>query len=201
MTASAPLKEPAQKAVEFLSGSAKAGWRIGDPAGDSDPVTTAWAVLALKSAELSELVVPTQVYEEARLCFDKAVGKDGKAAGTRAGTAEALIGRILIDKSRKDPRIQAGVDLLLSRLPDIAMPDPLYWHFATAALLQFDGASGPVWQKWSASLKEALIPLEKTAKDGCAAGSWDPGSFEGGRVGATAIHALTLESYYRWPRK
>jgi Ca-activated chloride channel family protein len=202
MTANVLLKEAAQKAVEFLAGCAKAGWRIGDRAGDSDPVTTAWAVRALKSAELAELVVPAQAYEEARLCFDKTVGKDGKAAGTGPETAGALIGRILIDKGRKDPRLQAGVDLLLSRLPDKATPDPLYWHFATTAVVQFDGYSGPAWQKWSASLKEALIPLEKTAKDGCAAGSWDPGSFEGGRVGATALHALTLESYYyRAPRK
>jgi Ca-activated chloride channel family protein len=201
MTGSVPLKDPAQKAVEFLAGCAKAGWRIGDPAGDSDPVTTAWAVLALKSAELSELVVPAQAYEEALLCFDKAVGKDGKTAGSSPETAGALIGRILIDKNRKDPRPQAGVDLLLSRLPDKAAPDPLYWYFASIAVFQFDGAAGPAWQKWSPALKEALIPLEKTAKDGCAAGSWDPGTYEGGRVCATAIHALTMETYYRMPRK
>src|SRR4051812_16011265 len=107
MTANVLLKEAAQKAVEFLAGCAKAGWRIGDRAGDSDPVTTAWAVRALKSAELAELVVPAQAYEEARLCFDKTVGKDGKAAGTGPETAGALIGRILIDKGRKDPRLQA----------------------------------------------------------------------------------------------
>ena len=50
-------------------------------------------------------------------------------------------------------------------------------------------------------MKAALVPHQKIKKDGCADGSWDPEAcrwgFAGGRVYATAINVLTLETYYR----
>jgi hypothetical protein len=51
-------------------------------------------------------------------------------------------------------------------------------------------------------MKNALVPHQHTGKDGCRNGSWNPEvdrwGFEGGRVYATAINALTLEVYYRY---
>jgi hypothetical protein len=58
-----------------------------------------------------------------------------------------------------------------------------------------------MWKKWNEPMKNALVPNQKTAKDGCQNGSWDPASRwgeEGGRVWATAINSLTLEVYYRY---
>ena len=46
------------------------------------------------------------------------------------------------------------------------------------------------------------MPNQHTGKDGCRNGSWDSDvdrwGFEGSRVYATAINALTLEVYYRY---
>ncbi|HKS16133.1 MAG TPA: squalene--hopene cyclase, partial [Planctomycetota bacterium] len=60
----------------------------------------------------------------------------------------------------------------------------------------------PYWKKWNEPMKNALVPNQKTGKDGCQNGSWtseeDRWGFEGGRVYAVAINALTLEVYYRY---
>src|SRR5207247_6108441 len=72
MTASAPLKDPAQKAIDFLVAAQNPGkgWRYTSKCGDSDTSVTAWAVLALKSAELSELHFPKTAYDGAIAWLD-----------------------------------------------------------------------------------------------------------------------------------
>ena len=59
-------------------------------------------------------------------------------------------------------------------------------------MFQYDGPEGPMWKKWNEPMKNALVPSQKTSKDGCQNGSWEPVSrwgFEGGRVWATAANA------------
>ena len=82
-----------------------------------------------------------------------------------------------------------------------ATTDFNYWYFGSLALFQYDGPEGPMWKKWNEPMKNALVPSQKTRKDGCVNGSWDPTSRwaePGGRVWATAINSLTLEIYYRY---
>jgi hypothetical protein len=73
------------------------------------------------------------------------------------------------------------------------------WWYGTMAAFQ---AGGETWSAWNARLKAALLPHQR--KDGCAAGSWDPvGTYErqtGGRVFATALAILMLETPYRHRR-
>jgi hypothetical protein len=66
MTASSPLKEPSQKAVDFLVAARNpgAGWRYGVRDGETDTSVTGWALMALKSAELAELNVPVTAVNE-----------------------------------------------------------------------------------------------------------------------------------------
>ena len=62
---------------------------------------------------------------------------------------------------------------------------------------------GPEWDTWNRQMRRTLI--ETQAKEGCAAGSWDPekpardhwGEQEG-RLMVTSMGALTLEVYYRY---
>jgi hypothetical protein len=71
-----------------------------------------------------------------------------------------------------------------------------WWH-ATEALAR---AGGPDWTAWNEALKKALLGHQR--RDGHAAGSWDPeGTYGkvGGRVFSTALCALMLESYWRYP--
>jgi hypothetical protein len=227
MTASQPLKEPAQKAIDFLVASQNPGkgWRYAAKCGDNDCSVTGWAVMALKSAELSDLTFPKQpVYEGALNWFNEATDPSGysragyNARGTglvyvpgkneqfvhhESMSAVAVMSRIFMLK-RKDPSLSA-VNLLVADLPDWKTNkiDFYYWYYATIALFQYDGPDGPMWKKWNEPMKNAIVANQHTGKDGCRNGSWntdvDRWGFEGGRVYGVALNALSLEVYYRYP--
>ncbi|MBI4563106.1 MAG: terpene cyclase/mutase family protein [Planctomycetes bacterium] len=224
LTGSNLFKEPAQKAVDFTVASQNPGkaWRYKVRSGDNDSSVTGWAVMALKSAELSGLTFPRAAYDGARAWFDEVTDEaSGRVGYNRKGTGKvftmgmnehfshhetlAAIGamsRILIDRARKDPRVAKGCDLLLNDLPrweDVEI-DYYYWHHASLALFHYDGPGGPKWTAWNEKMKDALVRHQNMKAAECKNGSWDPvdrWSGEGGRVYATAINALTLEVYYR----
>ena len=60
---------------------------------------------------------------------------------------------------------------------------------------------GRHWNAWSNALGKALLMHQR--RDGNFAGSWDPvgvwGEY-GGRVFTTALHTLSLQTYYRYTR-
>jgi Ca-activated chloride channel family protein len=224
MTASGPLKEPAQKAIDFLVASQNPGkgWRYSPRSGDNDTSVTGWAVMALKSAELSELTFPKTATDGAIAWFDEVTDDKGRAGYNAKGTGKVFkpgicesfdhhetmsavttMGRIFIQKRKNDPRL-AAANLLVADLPEMsgAKVDFNYWYFGSLAIFQYDGPEGPLWKKWNEPMKNALVPAQKTGKDGCQNGSWDPSSSrwgdEGGRIWATAINSLTLEVYYRY---
>src|SRR6185503_12327799 len=219
MTASLPLKEPAQKALDFLIAAQNPGkgWRYTAKSGDSDTSVTGWAVMALKSADLADLNFPREAaYAGAVAWLNDVTSKDGYmpvgyAALPGAGgephptmTAVGVYSRIVLQKRKSEPAL-AGANLLAADLPEANLNriDFNYWYFGTAALFQYDGPDGPLWKKWNEPLKNALVPTQKTAQDGCANGSWSSLSRwgdQGGRVWATAINALTLETYYRYAK-
>ncbi len=226
MTGTELLREPAQKAVDFLVAAQNPGkgWRYSSRGGDNDTSVTGWAVMALKSAELSNLKFSAAAYVGALNWLNEATEKNGyyRAGYTQAGTgkvfvpgkneqfsdhpsmsAVAVLSRIFIQKSQKEPALTAA-HLLVSDLPawKSGEVDFYYWYYASLALFQYDGPKGAFWSKWNDSMKNALVPHQKLAKDGCENGSWNPGEdrwgFEGGRVYAAAINCLTLEVYYRY---
>lgn len=118
-------------------------------------------------------------------------------------TALALLCRDLCGDGRRDlDAAQAAI--LMQHLPrweprPEASPINLcYWLHATYALFCRGGED---WRRWNEALREALVPSQR--RDACARGSWDPVSdwaMVGGRVYTTAVGALTLEVYYRYPR-
>jgi hypothetical protein len=193
--------------------------------GDNDSSVSGWAVMALKSAELSELAFPRSAYEGALNWFTEAtsakdgyyrVGYNARDTGKvyvpghneqwddhPALSAVAVMSRIFIQKSKREPALTA-VTLLAGDLPEWKQNkvDFYYWYYASLALFQYDGPAGPMWSKWNEPMKNAIVPHQKGKADGCRGGSWDPQDdrwgFEGGRVYAAAINALTLEVYYRY---
>jgi hypothetical protein len=226
MTASQPLKEPAQKAIDFTVAAQNPGkaWRYSAKCGDNDTSVSGWAVMALKSAELSELSFPKTAYEGALNWLNEAteqngyyqVGYNARSTGKvyvpgkneqfdhhASMSAVAVMSRIFMQKRKSEPALGA-VNLLVSDLPEWKTNkiDFYYWYYTSLALFQFDGPDGPMWKKWNEPMKNALVPNQKTGKDGCKNGSWDPDQerwgAEGGRVYAVSINALTLEVYYRY---
>jgi hypothetical protein len=214
MTSAQPLQGPAQKAIHFLADAQNPGkgWRYTSRSGDNDTSVTGWAAMALKSADLSGLEFPKSCYEGTRAWLDDCtegnyyrVGYTHKPAknDTLSMTAIGVMCRIFMDKDKKDPRLSMGCDLLLREKPvwEDKKIDFYYWYYASLALFQFDGPSGPKWKAWNDDMKNAIVKNQNAAGSGCKNGSWDPvdrWSRSGSRIYATAVNALTLEVYYRY---
>jgi hypothetical protein len=228
MTPTRFLHEPAQRAVNFLLASQNPGkgWRYSVRCGDNDTSVTGWCVMALKSAEASSLRVPKRAYEGALAWLDEVSQSDVyfSAGYTARGTGKVYVpgknesfddhpalssiaglSRLLIEHRKADPKLVA-LNIPISDLPEWRTNriDYYYWYFSTLAFFQYDGPEGPLWKRWNESLKRALVRHQHPESDGCRRGSWDPDQDRwavagGGRVYATAINALTLETYYRYP--
>jgi hypothetical protein len=121
-------------------------------------------------------------------------------------TAVGVLARVFLgeDPRRSDP-IKRGAELCAA-LPPAWNPadgsiDMYYWYYGTLAMFQVSG--GP-WKKWRASMEKAIVDQQRKDTDHCQyKGSWDPiGPWgpDGGRVYATAVMAMCLEIYYRYPR-
>jgi hypothetical protein len=227
MTDTMAYKDSAQKGIDYILAAQNPdrAWRYTPRCGDNDTSVTSWCVLALKIADNDGLNVRRSAFLGARRWLDDVTDeKDFKAgymakgtgknfvegrnedwAGHESMTAAGMFSRILIERSRQHPSIEGGAALLLADLPDAASKkvDYYYWYLGTLALFQYDGPAGKCWTKWNGAMKDALLPLQREKKDGCASGSWDPDidrwGFDGGRVYATALNVLTLETYYRYP--
>ncbi len=140
----------------------------------------------------------------------------GKNEAYKAHEALAAIGMVvrqLVDGDRKDPILEMSAKLLANDLPvwdsEKKTTDYYYWYQGTLALFLWDGPDSgrdqKYWKSWNQAVANALMKNQLTKNRGCARGSWDANDrwgFSGGRIYATAINALTLETYYRYgPRK
>lgn len=137
-------------------------------------------------------------------------GKNEGYANHETMTAIGMLCRIEIKHDPKDEVVQAGVGLLSADLPawDAGRfgNDYYDWYYGTLAMFQADGPASDgtheAWKRWEEAVRNALVLHQRGEEDGCARGSWDADDrwgFEGGRVYATAMNTMTLETYYRYP--
>ncbi len=224
-TGSPLFKESAERAVAFVlqAQNPYLGWRYGEKAMDNDTSVTAWMVLALRAADRAGLDVDPAGRDGAVAWLDRVTDPEtGRAGYTDRGngpnrhqelmdrfppdrsestTAMAVLVRLLSGAAPDDAEVLRGADLCL-RLPpawdDAAgSVDHVYWFFGTNALFR---VGGDRWKAWNGALKTALVGNQRVDRADDRFGSWDPvdpWSKEGGRVCATALNALTLETYYR----
>lgn len=199
MTQDARLKEPAQKALDYIASSQdprKGGWRyFADPAKKStDTSVSGWMMMALQSGRLAGLNVDSETFDSIENWLDVAAdpddisryrynpyAEDSKGVSrerqgrtpTPSMTAVGLLMRIYSGWERDDPRLLAGADFLLDQqLPSDSAPllrDTYYWYYATQVLKHIDG---PRWEKWNDRLRPLLTRSQE--KTGELAGSWHP---------------------------
>ncbi len=203
LTNAVQLREPAQRAIDFLARSQNPyrGWRYTMKPGDNDTSVTGWCVMALKSADISGLRVPRTSYDGARSWIESAtdaetgeVGYTGKGkvdvvvrgkneawSGHPAMTAVGLLCKIFIDPAAKDGVLDRHAARLAKDLPrwdaggrDGRPIDFYYWYYGALALFQYDGPDGRAWSAWNKAMQAALVPHQAVRRDGCADGSWDP---------------------------
>lgn len=239
MTRDERIVQPLRLAVLRLTRGQQelGGWDyLATPAsGRDDTSITAWMVQALQAAAASGITVPPQTLIGASLHFARASHANGRVwysdAGTGFGlntqtmrpiyrygaamTACALTCESLLGWRLNSTALNAQRGLLFTELPSaglarggdrLQLHGSYYWYYGTLAMFQ---AGGERWERWNASLRDAILPLqirERTAKGEPkhAFGSWpaygrDWGKWgrRGGRIYATAIGVLTLEIYYR----
>jgi hypothetical protein len=221
ITRSRELESPAQKAVDYLVSAQKIdeqgslwGWRYfsrkhlndrldagvisqSDHAGlvqDVDISVTTWAVMALKSALLAGLSVPSEVMDGALAYARYTTGKNGlvgylnpyqagefvRGPGDRftyhTGTMSALgmLVRTFVSRDIRDPFLELAAKHIAKDMPAVSADklsiDYYYWYQSALALNQFDGPGSPrtgagtYWRPWNRALVAALLSLQNQSK-------------------------------------
>jgi hypothetical protein len=217
MTKDPQLAEPAARALAYAIAAQMpdGGWRYQPPQPGSDNrgdmSVTGWYLMALKSGEMAGLAVPAETYDRLAAFLDGVFVSAEKGYGYQinpgqkvfdfrpALTAEALLCRQFLGWQRDDPRLAAGVELLLREAPldfDYRRKNVYAWYYQTQVCHH---QGGPAWNEWNRLMQEQLVPAQ--VETGREKGSWDPANDQwghvGGRLYVTALCTCMLEVYYR----
>jgi len=200
------------------------GWRYDVPATERGDVSmTGWAMHALQAArEAGFEVDPEALAGGLALVERMAEPHTGRVGYTDPGelssrnstnehfprtlgeamTAVGLLVRLQSgQRPLTTPALVAHAKLLAAKPPFIDKEyggDQYYWYYGTWALHEY---GVPYWEPWEDEVRKVIVLGQR--RQGEAEGSWDPIGPWGaamGRVGATALLALTLECPYRYPR-
>lgn len=205
MTRDRELRKPAQKAVDYCVKiqTEDGGWRY-NPGSGEDLSVTGWFAMALQSARMAGLEVPSDTFSRLSKYLDTVQHEYGsrysyQARGrgaTPAMTAEGLLCRQYLGWEHDDERLLNGVAFLLDYLPEWNERNVYHWYYATQVMHHMEGEA---WRKWNGVTRQ-LLP-ENQEKRGRERGSWDPtgdrwGS-QGGRLYTTCLSIYILEVYYR----
>jgi hypothetical protein len=209
MTKDPDLRKPAELAIQYCVASQEpdlGGWRY-LPRSDSDTSVTGWIVMALQSARMAGLDVPSPVLLKVGEYLDKAT-PDGSRYSyqiemepTLTMTAEGLLCRQYLGWKRDDPRLVTGVGYLMQNLPRYEDRDVYYWYYGTQVVHH---VGGKPWDAWNGVLRDMLVKNQE--KTGTEKGSWDPlgdhpdrwaNLGQGGRLYTTCLSLYMLEVYYR----
>ena len=212
MTRDEALAEPAARALGYALAAQgpNGGWRY-EPGKDGDMSVTGWYMMALKSAQMAGMEVPDEAFAGVERFLDLVATQEGKRYGyrrenlirdaspvTTAVSAEGLLCRQYLGWHQDDPRLLAGLEILINEKPiDFDSDKDVYaWYYVTQVAHH---AQGGAWRKWNARLRSEL-PARQVVK-GKEKGSWDPsldrwGSI-GGRLFVTCFSTWMLEVYYR----
>ncbi len=202
------LRRPAQRAVDYLvkTQANAGGWKY--YAGEnSDLSVTGWVVMALQSARMAGLEVPSDTLERISRFLDSVQEYDGQQyayrprdRAKRSMTAEGLLCRQYLGWAHDDPRLRGGADYLVSEanLPSWAVGDKnvYYWYYATQVCHHMEG---DWWKRWNEVMRQKMPEIQ--IKRGRERGSWTPHGDQwgrqGGRLYVTCLSIYILEVYYR----
>lgn len=207
MTQDPELLPDAQSAINYLieTQSDGGGWRY-DPGDAADVSVTGWCVMALKSAQIAGISVPTEAFARIGKFLDSAQHDGGAQYGYQARgtprismTAEGLLCRQYLGWRQDDPRLLRGAEVLLGELPQwrTGRKNAYYWYYGAQFCHHMEGR---IWEEWNYAMKEVVPKHQETR--GRDVGSWDPAIDEmhggsGGRLYTTCLCIYMMEVYYR----
>ena len=177
LTASLHFKDGAQKAMDVVSASLA-----------QEDRTLVWQVMALKSAEISEVEFPRDAYD---VRLGELQRRRTRAPDDPFLWAGDTVARIFIRRSRE------GVDLGRMAETEPARVDFETAYLTSIALFQFDGPGGPTWKRFNEARKTWLGPLQATKRGACERGSWSAVG-TAARLKVAAHGALMSEIYYAY---
>jgi hypothetical protein len=204
MTKDPKYREPAQLAIDYAVKiqSPEGGWRY-EPKVDADLSVTGWFVMALQSALMAGLEVPSPTFDNVTKFLDSVQLDGGReycympGQGSRPSmTAEGLLCRQYIGWKFGDERLQDGCRKILANPITYDDPNVYYWYYATQVLHHM---GGEMWDEWNEVMRED-VPRNQV-KTGPERGSWNPADDRwgnhGGRLFVTCLSIYMLEVYYR----
>ena len=226
MTGDENLREPAAAGIAFLIDSQQpifGGWKY-VPQKDKtigDLSVTAWALMALHTARVAGLDVPTPAFELSSNFLDTVQVQGGSRykyepnnpteGVTAARAAMGLLCRQFLGWPRDYPPMEQGIDFITQskfRPQWTEGRRNVYeWYYIGHVL---HNAGGDEWKDWYQAAQEAIVPKQvrtgsnKGTKD--IRGSWHPTAPKGspheygdqaGRLYITAMSILILELPYR----
>jgi hypothetical protein len=200
MTQDETFRGPAQQAVNFICAAQHSGggWRY-FPGQPGDTTVLGWQMMALKSAALAGLQMPSTVVEGGGHFLDGVQSGEGAyygylSRGKDPGpTAIGLLIRMYGGWNHNNPALGRGVKYLAKLGP--SSHDMYYNYYATQVLHHYGGVT---WPPWNRKMREHLIRTQ--AATGHQLGSWffrDEHGSTGGRLYTTAMCIMILEVYYR----
>lgn len=201
LSGSGPLKDVALEAARYLIDSRLPGGGWGEYAGgEADVISTAYAVMALKSAKMSGLELDTTAsFSEAGTFLDALAGtpaetrysrlrldppggeRDGLTRPPVCAAAWMVAAFFSGHAGHQSEAITARADLLLrdENLPkwERGRIDFEYWWLGTQAMFQTGGSYMPVntkrWDRWQKPLVEALNKHERGHSEADKQEGWD----------------------------
>jgi len=209
MTRDTQLLDPATRAVQYCvwAQAEEGGWKY-RPQYRSDTSVTGWVLMALQSARMAGIEVPSPTLGRVTEFLDSVANESGDRYAYQQGemprltmTAEALLCRQYLGWSHTDPRLVAGADYVLDSLPRWSERDVYYWYYATQVMHHMEGH---YWERWNSVMRDMLV--EHQERQGSNHGSWDPLGRDpdkwslngyGGRLYVTCLSVYNLEVYYR----
>ncbi len=206
MTQDKTLFAPAQAAVNFIVSAQDrvgGGWRY-SPGQAGDTSVVGWQLMALKSGAMGYLAVPPQSVQGATHFLDSVQANSGANYGYTgpgsgaATTAVGLLCRMYLGWKKDHPGMEAGVQGLAKRGPQIGRSCNMYYnYYATQVMHHYEGE---LWRTWNEKMRDFLVGAQDTT--GHQKGSWhyaggDHGTERGGRLYCTCMSTMTLEVYYR----
>ena len=212
MTKDEELQKTAQKAIDFIAFAQdpkSGGWRYA-PKSDSDTSAVGWQLMAMKSGGMANLKIDPQVPQKA-IKFLDSVTADGAHYGYKnpddrpkdgSTTAIALLCRMYSGWKKNNPGLVQGIQTLANKGP--TSNDMYYNYYGTLVQRMYAGDTGKHWPRWNALMKGHLMKTQVKGKpNNHKHGSWmfqgALGDAQGGRLYNTAMAAMTLMVYYRYP--
>ncbi|MBM4041431.1 MAG: hypothetical protein FJ290_23255 [Planctomycetes bacterium] len=224
LTQSPAVGRMAQRAVDYICKEQPDHGGFG-PQGpvandEGDTAVAGWQIMAIKSAICSELKVPPEAVDRARVFLKNSLRENGGSARTVGDkdaapttTAIGMLCRQFLGGDY-DAEILAAADWLrkhqggkpgvANATKDNLVGDLHYTYYSVLAMFQMGGEWWPEWNKlFRDPLAKCQVHEINDARGRFVRGSWDPQNHvwakqSGGRVYATAMAVLSLEVYYRF---